>query len=164
MTETTYDSSEDTRAHIDRVAVFLDKVILNIKKRMYEHDQSKLASPEKEAFDEYTPLLSELTYGSEEYRATLRQMKPALEHHYAHNSHHPEHFEDGVLGMSFLDLIEMLCDWRAASERMKQRTDGDEYLKRNFAEGLEYNKDRFGMTQELYVIMCNTARELGFID
>lgn len=31
-----------------------------------------------------------------------------------------------VLGESLMALIEMLCDWRAASERVKQRTDDPE--------------------------------------
>ena len=32
-----------------------------------------------------------LTYGSDEYKACLTEMKPALDHHYAANRHHPEH-------------------------------------------------------------------------
>jgi len=39
-----------------------------------------------------TPKLAGSTYGSEEYKAFLGQMKPALDHHYAVNDHHPEHF------------------------------------------------------------------------
>jgi hypothetical protein len=160
----TYDSSEDTRKHINRVRYFLLLVRDNLLARDCYHDRTKLEDPEKAAFDEYTPMLSELEYGSEEYRACLRQMKPALQHHYENNSHHPEHYENGINGMSLLDLIEMLCDWRAASERTKQRMDGDEYLKKSFADSLEYNKERFKMDDQLYGIIVNTARELGFIE
>ena len=34
----------------------------------------------------------------------------ALLHHHCHNSHHPEHFHNGIYGMSDLDICEMVCD------------------------------------------------------
>ena len=40
----------------------------------------------------------------------------ALLHHHCHNSHHPEHYINGVYGMSELDLCEMVCDWKSRSE------------------------------------------------
>jgi hypothetical protein len=50
-------------------------------------------------------------------------MGDGLKHHYAHNRHHPEFFgEDGVDGMSLVDVIEMLADWKAATEH---HDDGD---------------------------------------
>jgi hypothetical protein len=50
-------------------------------------------------------------------------MGDGLMHHDAHNRHHPEFFgEDGVDGMTLVDVIEMLADWKAASER---HDDGD---------------------------------------
>ncbi len=55
------------------------------------HDRSKTESPEVECFDEYTPKLKGATYGSDEYKQWLAEMKPALDHHYAANRHHPEH-------------------------------------------------------------------------
>jgi len=48
-------------------------------------------------------------------------MKPAIEHHYKNNRHHPEHFNNGIDEMNLVDLIELLCDWKAASERNKKR-------------------------------------------
>jgi hypothetical protein len=64
--------------------------------------------------------------------------------------------------MSLMALIEMLCDWRAASERTKQRTDDPEKVK-TFASGLEFNQRRFGYSDELAAILMNTARELGML-
>jgi len=164
MTETAYDSREDTWAHIHRVKHFMTQATKNLYYRAENHDASKLESPEKEAFDIATPKLAGLEYGSEEYRQSLRELGPALQHHFEHNSHHPEHYENGTRGMSLLDLIEMLCDWRAASERTKQRADGDEYLKRSFAEGLKHNQERFGYSDELADIIYNTAKELEFVE
>jgi hypothetical protein len=90
----------------------------------------------------------------DEYKSYLTGMGEALKHHYAHNSHHPEHYEDGIAGMSLLDLVEMLCDWKAATER---HADGD--LRRS----IEQNQERFGYSDELRSILENTARELGLV-
>lgn len=131
-----YDSTPDTMDHIQKVQANIEAVNSNLSTRAYAHDASKLASPEKEAFDVLTPRLRGLTYGSDEYRSCLREMKPALQHHYANNTHHPEHYENGVSGMSLMDVMEMLCDWRAAGMR---HADG------SMAKSLEHNKDRFKM-------------------
>lgn len=162
MTETRYDSRPETREHIDRVRDFLNEAVDDLVRRGRDHDRSKLEPPELEAFDIATPKLANLEYGSDEYRASLRELGPALQHHFAHNDHHPEHFEEGVRGMSLMALIEMLCDWRAASERVKQRTDDPAKVK-TFAAGLEHNKERFGISDDLHEILLNTAEELGML-
>jgi hypothetical protein len=86
-----YDSRQDTLQHIEQVRLFLARVIDDLMSRAIHHDASKLKSPEKEVFDEFTPKLKTSTYGSEEYKGYLQAMGEALKHHYAHNSHHPEH-------------------------------------------------------------------------
>lgn len=86
-----YDSFQDTCAHINQVQLQMTQVILDLKRRGNAHDISKFDSPEREVFDEMTPKLKSSTYGSDEYKGFLAQMKPALDHHYAHNDHHPEH-------------------------------------------------------------------------
>lgn len=112
-----YDSTNDTLQHIKRVANFMNIFCDEIKRRAWEHDQSKLSSPEKEAFDILTPKLSSVEYGSAKYKEFLKELKPALEHHYANNSHHPEYYPNGINGMNLFDVIEMFCDWMAAIER-----------------------------------------------
>jgi hypothetical protein len=139
---------------------FLRIAINNLARRLDQHDASKLVSPELEAFDVATPKLAQLEYGSEEYKESLRDLGPALQHHFDHNDHHPEHFDNGIRGMSLLSLLEMLCDWRAASERTKQRTDDPEKVG-TFEAGLAYNQERFGYSDELAAILANTVRELG---
>ena len=85
-----------TWAHINRVRQFLNICQHGLMMRGEEHDQSKLQSPEVEVFAECTDRLSGLTYGSDEYKACLVDMKPALDHHYANNSHHPEFYQHWV--------------------------------------------------------------------
>lgn len=146
-----YDSTVDTKNHIRRVRLLLAKVAGNLTGRAQVHDDSKLEAPEKPLFDEYTPKLKALTYGSDEYKAALTAMGPALQHHYAHNQHHPEHWPNGINDMSLLDVIEMLVDWKAASER---HADGD------IRKSLEINRARFGISDQLAAILENTVREL----
>lgn len=157
-----YDSRPETEAHIERVSHFVTLAVHNLLARAGRHDESKLVSPEVEAFDIATPKLAGLVYGSDEYKQSLDDLGPALQHHYEANDHHPQHFENGVRGMSLMAVIEMLCDWRAASERVKQRTDDPEKVK-TFEAGLAFNQERFGYSDELAEVILNTARELGMV-
>lgn len=142
-----YDSTQDTLEHIARVRLYLWEFTHALTERGREHDKSKLESPEKEAFDEVTPLLRELTYGSDEYKAATAKLGDALKHHYAANSHHPEHYPNGIEGMTLLDVVEMFCDWKAASER---HANGD------FRRSIQISSERFGMSEQLTAIFENT--------
>jgi hypothetical protein len=146
-----YDSTNDTKEHIRNVEHFMKIVLFNLMDRMKMHDFSKLQEPEKSMFDEFTPKLKELTYGSDEYKQTLKDMGVALKHHYEHNKHHPEHYSNGINGMSLLDLIEMFCDWCAATLRHK---DG------NMNESIVINAQRFEMDDQLIEIFTNTLEEI----
>lgn len=112
-----YDSKADTLLHIKRVNQLLTEAASELIRRANVHDNSKLESPEKELFDLYTPKLKNCTYGSDEYKEFLKGLEVALNHHYANNSHHPEHYENGVNGFDLFDLVEMFFDWKAATER-----------------------------------------------
>ena len=149
----TYDSTMDTQEHILEVQHNLYEAIMIIERRAKFHDASKLRLPEKEMYDKFTPKLRELTYGSDEYKECLKKMGKALQHHYENNSHHPEHFPNGIGGMSLLDLIEMLADWTAAVTR---HADGD------LTESIRINTKRFGIDGQLAQILVNTIKEMGW--
>lgn len=155
MSSEAYDSTADTLAHSQQVGRSMGTMITELLTRSYEHDASKLAEPEKAAFDRATERLRGLTYGTEAYRRSLADLGPALEHHYAHNAHHPEHHDGGVAGMTLLDLCEMLADWYAATQR---HNDGD------LARSLRINRERFGIEPQLQAVLENTARHLGWLD
>jgi len=151
-----YDSKEDTYKHINRVRQLLSEMVGRIRERATGHDDSKLREPEKSFFDKYTPLLASLTYGSPEYMQALAELKPALDHHYQANSHHPEHYANGISDMSLFDILEMLADWKAAGER---HGNGG-----NLARSIEINIERFQISPELAGIITKTAVELGWIE
>lgn len=179
-----YDSRQDTLDHILRVRELLYIVQNKLEARGFAHDQSKLAEPEKSVFDACVPKLKEMAYGSEEYKAALVELKPALDHHYAANSHHPEHYqkqvciicfaeypadhkenckqcgngqmsyEPNVGGMTLLDVMEMLLDWKAATERMKDGGD--------IRWSLQINRERFKIDPQLASILNNTIEEMSW--
>jgi hypothetical protein len=143
--------SQETLDHIRRVQKYLHRVAANLMERARVHDTSKLSEPEASVFAEFTPKLKNSTYGSDEYKQFLAAMKPALDHHYKNNRHHPEHWPNGIQDMSLVDLIEMFCDWKAATER---HADG------SLLKSIEMNKKRFGYGDELERIFLRTAIEL----
>ena len=154
MTEEKFDSLKGTVDHINNVRSKINRVIDDLLERALKHDQSKTESPEKEGYDEFTPMLRSLVYGSNEYWETLKKMKPFLEHHYENNSHHPEFYRDGINGMNLLDLVEMLCDWKAAGER---------HADSNMVKSVEINAKRFDMSDQLKQILLNTASYMEWI-
>jgi hypothetical protein len=123
--------------------------------RGVNHDAAKLESPEVEIFAEHTDCLKDLEYNSPEYKAHLDAMKVALDHHYATYRHHPEHFQNGITDMNLIDLVEMLCDWKAAAERQHNG---------NLLTSIEQNAMRFKMSDQLKQILMNTAKTLDEVE
>ena len=140
-----------TQAHIEKVRKYIRFFTDKLTTRGELHDLSKMDSPEIELFAEHTDKLNQIEYGSDEYKAELEALKPALEHHYSHNRHHPEYHKEGISGMNLLDVTEMLCDWKASSERQKNG---------NLLKSIEINAERFNIDKQLMQILINTAQLL----
>lgn len=142
------ESKFKTMRHIETVRNFIGCVIKELLCRSEEHDQSKLQSPEVEIFEIYTPKLRDCIYGSDEYKQHMLEMRPAIEHHNLINRHHPEHFGDGIMEMNLIDMIEMLCDWKAATLRHNTG---------NIRKSLEINQKRFGYSDDIKKLLSNTV-------
>lgn len=143
-------SIPDNLKHIARVQELMQKVIGDLIKRACRHDRSKLVQPELAGFDKSPPLGS-IEYGSPEYAKSCEDLKPTLEEHYRVNDHHPQFFVNGIKDMNFIQLLELICDWKSSSERMKG---GNVYF------SIETNQKRFGYTDEQKQWMINTAKAL----
>jgi hypothetical protein len=143
-----FDSAPDTLAHIKRVRSLLAVMEAHLAHRGTVHDASKLTEPEKSAYDRVVPEMRKHPYGSPENKAATAELGPALLHHFANNSHHPEHYPEGIDGMDLLDVVEMLCDWRAAAERAPG----------NGAVRMDVNRERYGIEPQLATILSNTLR------
>jgi hypothetical protein len=154
MDQAEYDSTLDTMRHSRRVDELLLQVVVALQSRVTRHDLSKMEPPEKAVFDRVTPRLQSSTYGSEEYKASLADIGEVLVHHYGANRHHPEHYEAGIAGMTLVDVIEMLADWKAATER---HDDG------SLARSLQIGEERFGIEPQLMAVLRNTAEAFGWL-
>lgn len=143
----------ETLQHIKRVNELLINAASELLRRAVQHDSSKLESPERELFEEYSNRLKGCTYGSDEYREFLKGLKVALDHHYPNNSHHPEHYENGIDGFNLFDLVEMFFDWKAATER---HANGD------IRKSIDINKERFNVSEQVCNIFRNTADKMGW--
>jgi hypothetical protein len=167
----------ETLKHIDNVKKMIRKIINQLELRGRLHDASKLVEPEVSTFNIYTEKLKNSTYGSEEYKQFLKEMKPALDHHYKENRHHPEHFKKFVCNgcfreydnlpercccgysqfqeepnmdqMNMIDLMEMFCDWKAATLR---HSNGD------LMKSIEINSERFKISPQLQRIFKNSVK------
>lgn len=137
----------DTYEHIRMVQHKINGVIKELINRAEDHDKSKLVSPEVEIFGN-APDLSTMEYNSPAYKESLAQIKPALDHHYANNRHHPQYFKKGIDDMNVLDIVEMLCDWASSCKRNKNG---------NLRKSIETNADRFGMSPQLVRILENSV-------
>jgi len=148
MTKDEY--KKETWKHIAEVRGLLLIVIGKLFKKANRHDASKLQPPEFDLFVKYTPKLAKSIYGSKEYMRLLKELRPALDHHYAKNAHHPNHHAKGIRGMNLIDLIEMLCDWATKKDK-----------KEDIKQSIILNQKRFGYSDDLKLILLNTLRILG---
>lgn len=146
---------EQTRAETMAHKALVRALTTRIANRIIEvgkiHDESKLIHPEIDFFAEHSVKLSKLEYGTPEYHEQLDKIKPAIDHHYANNRHHPEHYPNGIAGMNLVDVVEMLCDWKASANR---------YYNGNILKSIDVNVKRFGISDDFASVLRNTAELL----
>jgi len=144
-----HESICDTYKHKQLVNKFMNQIIQRLGERAINHDNSKLEDIEANIFAQHNSKLAGSTYGSEESNKTLKDLKVALDHHYANNRHHIEHYPNGIKDMDLVDLIEMICDWKASTLR---HNDG------NILISIDKNQDRFGYSSDMAGIFKNTVK------
>lgn len=137
---------DDLIQHKRWVAENLQIVANELFRRAAVHDNSKFSPEEFEAYEEAFPELQKYAYGTDEFKAALAKIQPAIQHHYSVNDHHPEFFENGIIDMNLIQLIEMVCDWMAAARRSQT----------GVLKGMELNRKRFGIGPQLINIIAGT--------
>jgi hypothetical protein len=140
-----------TTVHKFWVFFYILKVCWALIKRAFKHDLSKYSKSEAPYFAQAINLKN-LKYGGEAYKKTLESIRPALEHHYKNNSHHPQHYEVGIMAMGILDWCEMLADWKAAT----RRTEGG-----SIKLSVEQNQERYMYPDEVKTKFINFLREVN---
>jgi len=123
-------------------------IILKLLYRISIHDLSKFSLIESKGFMKTANKLRNVNYGSDEYKELLHQnLKKAVQYHYRINRHHPEHFKNEFNDMDIVDLIELICDWKAAIKKHKTG---------NFLNSMKINRERFNLDDDLYYIIKNS--------
>ena len=141
------DFVKDLIQHKQWVAQHMRTIATDLFQRAAVHDNSKFSPEEFEPYDKLFPELQKYAYGSPELKAVYKQLGPALNHHLKVNRHHPEYHEDGINDMNLIDVLEMVCDWMAASKRSQT----------GINKGLLINKERYGISDQLFEIIQNTV-------
>ena len=145
----TYKYLDNLLEHKMLVGRYLQRVVSALVERAVVHDFSKFGPEELEPYAAMLPRFAKADYGSEEYKACCKAIKPALDHHLKVNRHHPEYHPHGINDMDLLDVTEMVCDWIAACQRA-----GGDTLR------LDLQRERFGIDAQLYGMICRTAHAL----
>jgi hypothetical protein len=121
-------------------------IALDLFRRAAVHDNSKFGPDEFDLYQQAFPNLQKYPYDKPEFKAELAKIEPAVQHHYSVNDHHPEYHKNGVADMHAIQQTEMCCGWLAASERSQK----------DIYEGLEINRKRFNIDDQLFSVLKNT--------
>lgn len=104
--------------HRDNIRTALKNVSQRLEKRGLRHDLSKFKEDEAEGFVRINKTARNYEYGSDEYEESMAKEKGengCITLHFSRNRHHPDYHES-TSDMSFIDIVEMVCDWWAATQ------------------------------------------------
>lgn len=107
--------------HISKVSHLLREIARELEARADIHDISKFDLDEFIGFCEMNNA-RKYEYGSKEYEEAIHN-NSAAQIHVASNRHHLEYWPGGLGDMSFVDVLEMLCDWEVARQMRDSETD-----------------------------------------
>ena len=97
--------------HREYVKEGMHLIKAELERRALVHDLSKYKEDEYNGFAKLNSVARNFAYGSPEYIESMKAGKEVIDLHFSRNSHHPEY---NNYNMGWLDIIEMVVDWRAA--------------------------------------------------
>lgn len=147
-------ASDVINKHRHRVFTYMSRIAREIMQRGNDHDQSKYSDQEFPVYARTIKEFDKHQFGTEGYKKAKESLGPALEHHFKHNRHHPEHFEMGIDGMTLVDLLEMVCDWKSATLNHPEKPG-------NMTKSLEMAIVKYNISPQLARVLYNTMREFG---
>jgi hypothetical protein len=133
------------------VMYYVIRICVALLRRGILHDLSKYYLDEAESYNRWITATAGLTYGTPEYNKVRLSFVADDRLHYSRNRHHPGYYEDGIKGMTPLDLIEMVCDWMAASRRGGGR---------DIITSISVNKNNFGYDDTLEKKLISDVTEI----
>ena len=84
------------------------------------HDFEKFNIKEFIVLKDVIPLgrkMRKVKYGTIEHKELMGKIRAIKDTHYFNSPHHPEFYKNGFSDMGFLDRVEMIVDWKAATKR-----------------------------------------------
>lgn len=144
----------DTILHVGEVAENLEVCASNLRQRGFAHDRTKFKALEFDAFVSTREKFKKANFGTPEYQACIDIIKPAVDSHYANNSHHTGYYQNGIKDMSLLDILEMVCDWKAANRRSPDL---------DFDESINRCVKKYNISPELEKIIRTTLQQLSWL-
>lgn len=166
--------------HRDFVRLALLCVIQDIERRSLTHDASKMLDDEFAGFARINAIARVNKFGSEEYKASMKQERATIDLHFSRNSHHPERpklvgeqaeterglpddftywaARDGAR-MTFLDVVEMVCDWWGARKGYGDSRTWEESVELNFkSKGAMLSAEQLWLAREVAAFLGSVAR------
>ena len=145
--------------HRDFVRLALLHVTQALERRGVEHDASKMLDDEFAGFARINAAARVQKFGSPEYAEAMQRERGTIDLHFTRNSHHPE--RPKLLGeaaeterglpddmtywaarqgaeMTFIDVIEMVCDWWGARKGYGDSRTWEESVELNFKSKANY--------------------------
>ncbi len=161
--------------HRDYVRLALLHVVQDIERRSLVHDASKMLDDEFAGFARINAIARVNKFGSEAYKASMRQERATIDLHFSRNSHHPERprllgdtaedqrglpddatyweARDGAR-MTFLDVIEMVCDWWGARKGYDDSRSWQESVELNFtSKGKYLSPEQLWLAREVAIFL-----------
>ncbi len=132
--------------HVAYVKYALASVSTAIERRAMLHDMSKMLDDEFAGFSRINAAARVNKFGSPEYSEGMKREKPTIDLHFSRNSHHAEYFINGGV-MSFLDVIEMVCDWWGAGKGYDDPRAWEDSVKLNIE-----NKGKYLSPEQLWLV------------
>jgi hypothetical protein len=162
--------------HRDFVRFALLHVVHDIERRSLTHDASKMLDDEFAGFARINAIARVNKFGSEEYKASMKQERATIDLHFSRNSHHPERprligeaaeeqrglpddatsywAAHGAARMTFLDVIEMVCDWWGARKGYGDTRSWQESVELNFtAKGKYLSTEQLWLARDVAVFL-----------
>ena len=166
--------------HRDYVRLALLHVIQNLERRSVEHDASKMLDDEFAGFARINAAARVNKFGSPEYTASIQRERATIDLHFSRNSHHPE--RPRLLGeaaetarglpddatywaardaarMTFLDVIEMVCDWWGARKGYGDSRTWEESVELNFKSKAPYlSEQQIWLARDVAAFLAEYSR------
>ena len=138
--------------HRKRVFDLMAKISQDVMQRGNDHDLSKYDETELPTYARVIEEFEKCPYGSVGYWRAKDSLGDTVKHHHEKNRHHPEHFHNGIDGMNLVDLLEMLCDWKSATQNHPEHP-GD------MQNSIKIAIEKYKISPQLAQVLYNTMKD-----